>query len=153
MDSKQEQLLKSKNDELEKQLAKKNRDLEIEAALERVRAVAMGMNSPDDLLSICETMFHELKRLGFADLRNTMINVHYDDKKYLINYDYSEDSGKTVTNFTYNSHPIVDNIVNHARQSVDGFTEMIYSGKALDEWRVFRKNNGEPDDERFDNID
>src|SRR6478609_6132417 len=30
-----------------------NRELEIETSLERVRAVAMGMNKPDDLLDIC----------------------------------------------------------------------------------------------------
>ncbi len=130
-----------------------NRELEIEAALERVRAVAMSMTKPDDLLSICETMFHELKKLGFADLRNAMINIHYDEKSYLLNYDFAENTGRTVTSFVYNSHPIVDNIIQHAKQSFDSFTEMIYSGKKLDDLRAFRKNNGEADDERLDNID
>ena len=35
---------------LEKKLIVKNRELEIEAALERVRTVAMDMKNPDDLL-------------------------------------------------------------------------------------------------------
>ena len=130
-----------------------NRELEIEAALERVRAVAMSMAKPDDLLSICETMFHELKKLGFADLRNAMINIHYDEKSYLLNYDFAENTGRTVTSFVYNSHPIVDNIIQHAKQSSDSFTEMIYSGKKLDDLRAFRKNNGEADDARLDSID
>ncbi|GAB4372503.1 MAG: hypothetical protein Kow0042_15850 [Calditrichia bacterium] len=50
-----------KQAELEKQVAektadllKKNQELEIEAALERVRTVAMGMSTSDDLLNICE---------------------------------------------------------------------------------------------------
>ncbi|MBL7762331.1 MAG: hypothetical protein JNL23_02780, partial [Chitinophagaceae bacterium] len=130
-----------------------NRELEIEAALERVRAVAMSMTKPDDLLSICETMFHELKKLGFTDLRNAMINIHYDEKSYLLNYDFAENTGRTVTSFVYNSHPIVDNIIQHAKQSFDSFTEMIYSGKKLDDLRAFRKNNGEADDPRLDSID
>ena len=89
--------------EITKELTRKNRDLEIEASLERVRAVAMGMSQSDDLLSICETMFHELKKLGFDDLRNAMIDIHYEAKDYLLNYDYSDNAGKTITTFKYNS--------------------------------------------------
>jgi len=149
-------LLEETIEELEhkrKAVEEKNHELEIESALERVRTVAMSMIKPDDLLGICETMFHELKKLGFDDLRNAMIDVHYDDKKYLLNYDYSGTTGKTITNFAYNSHQIVDNIINHARHSHEGFTEMVYSGKALDEWRIFRKDHGEPDDSRLDNVE
>ncbi len=160
MKSKKETIAGSSPNELEKELAKitlelerKNRDLEIEAALERVRIVAMGMSNPDDLLSICETMFRELKKLGFSDLRNAMIDIHYEAKEYLLNYDYSENTGKTITTFKYNSHPIVDNLIYHAKQSSDVFTEMVYSGKALDELRAFRKENGEADDVRLDNVE
>ncbi len=136
-----------------KAVEEQNRELEIEAALERVRTVAMGMSKPDDLLSICDTMFHELQKLSFDDLRNTMINLHDDAKQFILNYDYSELSGKTITKFKYNSHPIVDNLINHAKQSGETFTEMIYSGKTLDELRAFRKENGEEDDPRFDSVD
>jgi hypothetical protein len=149
-------LLEETIEELEqkrKSVEAQNRDLEIEGALERVRVVAMSMAKPDDLLSICETMFHELKKLGFTDLRNAMINIHYDAQNYLLNYDYAENTGRTVTSFTYNSHPIVDNIIQHAKQSFDSFTEMIYSGKALDDLRAFRKANGEADDARLNSID
>ncbi len=160
MNSKKETSASPSTNELKKELAaitselsRKNRDLEIEASLERVRAVAMGMNQSDDLLSICETMFHELKKLGFDDLRNAMIDIHYEAKAYLLNYDYSDNTGKTITTFKYNSHPIVDNLIYHAKQSSEAFTEMVYSGKALDEWRIFRKQNGEADDPRIENID
>ena len=147
-------LLEETIEELElkrKAVEAQNKELAIESALERVRTVAMSMSKADDLLSICETMYHELKKSGFDDIRNAMIDVHYDDKNYLLNYDYSDEAGKTVTKFIYNSHPIVDNLIYHAKQSKEAFTEMIYSGKALDEWRVFRKQNGEADDARLDN--
>ena len=55
--------------ELQKELEKKTRELEIEASLERVRAVAMSMNKFDDLLNICEVSFYEFKNLGFENWR------------------------------------------------------------------------------------
>src|SRR4030095_17143420 len=51
------------------ELEQKNRELEIGTALERVRSVAMGMGKPEDLSGVGEIVFHELKELGFADLR------------------------------------------------------------------------------------
>jgi len=133
-------------------IAELEKELKIEAALERVRTVAMGMSSPDDLLGICETMFGELQKLGFDDLRNAMISIHYDEKQYLLNYEYRESVGKTVIKVMYNSHPIVNNLVDHAKQSGEGFTEQVYTGEALEEWRAFRMENGEADDPRLHNI-
>lgn len=149
-------LLEETIEELEhkrKAVEAQNRELEMEASLERVRTVAMSMVKADDLLGICEVMFRELKKLGFVDLRNAMINMHYDEKKYLLNYDYAYNNVKTVTKFIYGSHPIVNNIVHHANQNSEGFTEMVYRDNELNELRNFRKQNGEADDERLDNID
>src|SRR5450755_1498519 len=53
-------LLEETIEELEqkrKAVEAQNRELEIESSLERVRAVAMGMRKPDDLLGICEVLF------------------------------------------------------------------------------------------------
>jgi signal transduction histidine kinase len=64
MDSKREKLLKSENAELQKQLAAKNRDLEIEAALERVRARTMAMQHSEELAKTVSVLFKELLGLG-----------------------------------------------------------------------------------------
>jgi D-alanyl-D-alanine dipeptidase len=75
-------LLESNIEELEKKrqiLEAQKRELEIEASLERVRTQAMSMKKPDDLLGICEILYAELQNLGFGELRNTMINIHYDE--------------------------------------------------------------------------
>jgi len=130
-----------------------NRELEIEGSLERVRAVAMGMMKAEDLLSICEVLYRELQALGFDELRNTMIDIHYDAKACLLNYDYSEASGKTITKVGYNSNPFVNNLVKQIAASNEAFAEMSYSGEALNEWRAFRKSNGENDDPRLDNTE
>src|ERR1700757_1495993 len=97
----EEQSLKAKNAELEKQLAAKNRDLEIEAALERVRTIAMAMRTANDLLSICKKLFEELTELGFAELRNAMINIVNDEKGSFLNYDFNG-SDASVIPFQYN---------------------------------------------------
>ena len=71
----------------------------------------------------------------------------------MLNYDYAETSGKTITKFEYGKHPTIDNFINQSRISNEAFAEMIYEGKALDEWRAFRKSNGEEDDPRLENTD
>src|SRR6187402_987939 len=41
------------------ELVEKNRELEIETSLEKVRAVAMGMRKPDDMLDMCRIISQE----------------------------------------------------------------------------------------------
>jgi len=73
-------------------------EAQTEVSLERVRAQAMSMKKPDELLHICKILFEELLRLGFGKLRNTMVNINYDDKRYFLNYDFSEMAGPTINN-------------------------------------------------------
>ena len=56
------------------ELELKNRELEIEASLERVRARAMAMKKSDELSDLVNTVFEELTRLDFA-LSWCMINI------------------------------------------------------------------------------
>jgi serine phosphatase RsbU (regulator of sigma subunit) len=139
--------------ELKRELAEKKRELEIEASLERVRAQAMGMVKPDDLLNICEILFREFKSLGFSELRNSMINIHNDDKKTFMNYDYSDEMGKSITPFNFNTHPVMEKQINQSRMANDAFSEAVYKGKDLEEWKKFRKKFGEKDDPRIDKIE
>ncbi len=52
------------------QLEFKNRDLEIEAALERVRSRAMAMHKSDELGEASELLYKELQNLGITDFVN-----------------------------------------------------------------------------------
>ena len=130
----------------------KNRDLEIEAALERVRSVAMAMNKAEDLLSICETLYKELQKLGFSELRNSMINIHNDEKESFVNYDFSDFAGAVIATVEYNVYHSVQTLVKQARGSRDAFIEYIYTGKELEDWKEFRKKGGEYDDPRVEKI-
>ena len=56
------------------ELEQKNRELEIEASLERVRARAMAMQKSDELSDLVDTVFKELTKLDFA-LSWCIINI------------------------------------------------------------------------------
>ena len=56
-------------------LINKNRELEIESSLERVRTVAMSMQKADDLLKVSEIMYKELVALGFSGMRNALVQT------------------------------------------------------------------------------
>jgi signal transduction histidine kinase len=132
------------------ELEEKNRELKIESSLERVRAQAMSMKKPADLLDICENLFIELQALGFSELRNTMINIHNDEQASFLNYDYSDLAGKTITNISYDSLPAVAESVNKIRKSKDAFASFSVKGKELNRWKKFRRKNGEQDDPRIE---
>ena len=60
-------LLEETSDELEqkrKAVDAQNRELEVEAALERVRTVAMSMTEPADMLDVCRIISEQLTLLG-----------------------------------------------------------------------------------------
>ena len=133
------------------ELENKTRDLEIQNSLERIRGIAMGMSKPDDLLEIAENIFRELKKHGFDSLRNTMINIYQDQLDSLLNYDFSPNSGKTLTTIQYKSHPITENLIKETRSSNEVFSEFQLKGKKLQEWRDYRKGMGENDDPALDN--
>ena len=107
--------LKQKNAELEKlveektvDLSTKNRELQIETALEKVRAVAMGMKQRDDMLNICKTISQQMTILGVKEIRNVQTAIIYKEKGTYINYEFYTRYGKTFitpTNYTeYKAH-------------------------------------------------
>src|SRR6266705_2935967 len=119
MISHQEQLLSEKNAGLEKQLALKNRELEIEAALERVRSSALAMRKPEDLSAIGEIIFKELKSLGFTNLRNTEIIINNDAKETILSYYYSDYGITGIIEVDYKTNPIVKGWAEDLRKAND----------------------------------
>jgi len=137
---------------VEEELEHNKRELEIEISLERVRAVAMSMNKPSDLLSICEVLFTELLELGFNELRNTVININNDETGSFLNYDFSPFAGANVTTIFYNSHPATEDLVKKIKSSNDAFAEFVINGNELNEWREYLKSLGKKEDPRLQNL-
>jgi len=126
------------------------REAQIEAALERVRAAAMSMHRSEELLNVCEVLYKEIRALGFNILRNAMINIHNDEKKSFINYDYSDEIGRSTNHLVYNIHPLVEKQIGTIRSADDAFSETYFTGRDLTTWKNFRKRIGEKNDSRLD---
>lgn len=131
------------------ELEYKNRELEIEAALERIRAVAMSMSSRNDLIEIAKVQFTELLQLGFEDMRNSLIGIFHDDKEYFTDYDYSDICGGNITDIPINGNIIIERAIKRMQSAADVFTEFVVEGQDMLEWKAFRQNNGEYDDPRI----
>jgi len=140
---------KKKNEELQKlvdekteDLVQKNRELEIESSLERVRAVALGMHKPDDMLSVCRTISEQLELLKVADIRNVQTAIIYESKGTYLNYEYYRLHNKTfITEVDYNIHPAQAAFANEMLKSPEAFFARSFKGKKLKEWVEHQKKS------------
>ncbi|CAN5619398.1 hypothetical protein BH11BAC5_BH11BAC5_32280 [soil metagenome] len=74
MNNQEEKQLTARNAALENELVEKKRQLEIEAALERVRSRSMAMHKSDELQEVIEIVFDQILQLGIlADVANFII--------------------------------------------------------------------------------
>ncbi len=72
----QNKLLSEKLEEQSVALARMKRELEIEAALEKVRARAMAMRESDELLETSALFFQQVKELGVTTIQNSIAIVN-----------------------------------------------------------------------------
>ncbi|MCU0414896.1 MAG: nuclear transport factor 2 family protein, partial [Ignavibacteriaceae bacterium] len=87
------------------ELEQKNRELEIEGALEKVRTIAMGMREPADMLDVCKTISLQLQSLGVKEIRNVQTAIFYEQRGTYMNYEFYAKHDKTFiteTVFTNN---------------------------------------------------
>ncbi len=132
------------------ELENKSRELEIEAALERIRAISMSMKKAEGLLDVVEILFTELKTLGFTDIRNTIINIFDDAKEIFTNYDYSDYGVGGINEVDYNSHPSNIELVNKMREASKEFMITEFTSNELDEWKKWRIDQGQMPDTKLD---
>ncbi len=126
------------------ELENKNRELEIEASLEKVRAVAMGMKKPDDMLEICQVISQELTSLGIKELRNTQTAIIDEGKASYLNYEYFRLNRKTViTPVEYKKHKDVHAFVKKMQNDPEGFFTKTLRGSALKDYIVYQTKVGQ----------
>jgi hypothetical protein len=119
-------------------------DQTFEAALEKVRSVALSSKKSDELLHVAEALCHQLFELGFNNIRNVIIDSHIDDQGGFLDYYYSPDMGSSVTLMSYYDPLIIEKQVTEIHASTDG-NEMIR------EIKEERKKNKENRDETLEN--
>jgi len=145
---------KQKNEALQKlvdektaELVKQNRELEIEASLERVRTVAMSMRKSSDMLDVCRIISDQLQMLEVKDIRNVQTAIINEQNGTYLNYQYFTAYSKSVVEETeYNKNPLVNKMVNELKSSADAYFTGYLTGEELEVFREYRKlDNQFPD--------
>ena len=139
--------LQIKVQELKTELDKKNRELEIETSLERVRTVAMGMNQPNDMIEVCQVISEQLRELNVENIRNVQTAIINDKKETYLNYEYfTQYNTSSILEIQSDLHPSVLEFVQSIKKSKDAFFTTSFTGKDLEEWIEYRqKTNQNPD--------
>ncbi len=135
-----------------KELEAKNRELEIESSLEKVRNVALSLQKSDDMLNIAQVLYEQLLELGFKDIRNAIIDIHNDETETFLDYDYSHDMSSAITEFSYYGDPVIEQQIEKTLSANDAFFEIELKGEQLEELIQTRLRNGEKDDPRLREI-
>lgn len=126
------------------ELELKNKELEIEFSLERVRAVAMGMKQPADMLEVCEVITRELISLGVGPIRNIQTVVIDIEKETYQNYEYYQVAReKLVTTVAYKEHPTIHAFVKRMVKDPEGFYARRMIGDGLKKWLKYQAKAGQ----------
>ncbi|MCB0742330.1 MAG: SpoIIE family protein phosphatase [Ignavibacteriae bacterium] len=153
--------LKSENLKLQKavkdrteELEKTNRELVIEASLERVRAIALSMKTAADMVKVCETISNQLEILGVNDIRNVQTAIIDEQKGTYLNYQYFAAYKEGVIEETkYNNHPTVLAMVHEMKKSVNSIFSGSMEGKELNNFCEWRKQERQFPDPILDEVD
>lgn len=128
-------------------LKNKNRELEIESALEKVRSSALSMKDPDDMVEVCRIISDQLELLNVKDIRNIQTAIIDEIKGTYLNYEYfTQYKTSSILEILTKLHPVVEEFVNEILKSKDAFFTKTFKGKALKNWIEYRKDtNQNPD--------
>ncbi|MBU1369036.1 MAG: nuclear transport factor 2 family protein, partial [Bacteroidetes bacterium] len=122
------------------ELERKNWELEIESALERVRTMAMGMKKPDDLLDVCRIISQQLEKLKVGNIRNVQVAIIDEPKKIYANYQYFSAYAKSVFEETvYTDNPASSEMVAVMQKSANSFFIGSIKGEELEKFSAWRK--------------
>src|SRR4051794_35121420 len=125
---------------LEKELAAKNYELQIEASLEKVRVVAMSMKEPADMLNICKAISLQLQSLDVKEIRNVQTAIFYESKNTYMNYEYYAKHDKTfITETCYTDHKIAKAFAKKMLLGRGEFSFTYIKGKKVKEWLAYQK--------------
>ncbi len=131
-----QQAIKRRTTELEN----KNRELEIEAALEKVRAVSMSMRKPSDMLQVCRVISDQLQHFGVKHVRNIQTVIVDENIGQYLCYQYFTAYEDTVVEKTeYLKNPIEHEMVKQMLTSRNGHFIGSLNGEELEKFRSHRK--------------
>ncbi len=129
------------------------KEAQLEASLERMRAVAMSMRKSEELIAVCEAMYKELTMLGFTNIRNAQIAIKQDEKQAYLICEYSDYAVNILQEAAYDSSEIVKELYRELGKSNNALYQKEFSGKEFEEWRTWRKSIKDKIDPRINEAD
>ena len=138
LSAEKQQILSTQNETLEKQvhertaeLEHKNRDLEIEGALEKIRSASLAMHHSDEIESVVSVLFEKLKELGLVFDGGAAIHIFSEGSKDAAIWVVSPQQLPTKINLPYDeaafvANPIIQDVW-HAKETGDSIFNKIYS--------------------------
>ena len=150
-------LLEETIDELEnkrKAIEAQNRELEIESALERVRAVALSMMKPADMLEVCKVISSQLEFLKVKDVRNVQTAIFYESRGIYVNYEfYARHNKELITEVEYANHPVSQNFAERMLKGSKQVWMYSFKGQEVKDWLTYQKGTNVFIDTYLENAD
>jgi signal transduction histidine kinase/ketosteroid isomerase-like protein len=122
------------------ELEEKNRELEIESALERVRTVAMGLKKAEDMLAVCKMIAKQLAVLNVKGIRNVQTAIINKEKSTYMNYEYYSKHDKAIiTETSYTNNKIIKAFAKKMMKGKGEFFSTNIKGKKVKDWIAYQK--------------
>jgi signal transduction histidine kinase len=135
-------------------IEQQNRELEIESALERVRAVALSMMKPQDMLDVCRVISNQLELLKVKDVRNVQTAIFYETKGIYVNYEFYARHHKTlITEVSYEDHPVSQNFAEQMLKGPNQVWMYAFKGQEVKDWLNYQKGTNVFIDTYLENAD
>ncbi|MHA7130662.1 ATP-binding protein [Algoriphagus namhaensis] len=152
--------IKAENERLKKaveertaELELQKMELEIESALERVRAVAMGMKTPDDMLQVCRVIASQLDLLGVRHIRNVQTAIIESKEEFYLCYQFFPSYDQDIIERTeYPKNPVELDMVNQMLAAKDNHFMGVLTNEELKDFREHRKNENYLTDPLLDQV-
>ncbi len=133
------------------ELEQKNRELEIETSLEKIRSAALSMREPEDMLSVCRIIAQQLQSLGIEEIRNVQTVIINETQGMYINYQYFVPYNQTVTELIdYRLNETVQSFVTQMLTAADAFFSKTFEGQELVDWVKYRKDTNQLPDPKLE---
>lgn len=118
------------------------REANIEASLERMRSVAMSIRKTEELITVAESLYKELKLLGISNIRNAQIVIKIEgDEMYLVCV-YSDDTSEVFTESRYETSPATQQMYDELETSNEALYQRELTGKDFEQWMQWRESTG-----------
>ena len=144
--------LEDQLEELTRELQRKNRALEIEAALEKVRSRTMGMRSSSELSETSTVLFQQLKELNIRAIR-TGVGIFDDPNEamelWVTTGSNTEEVMQVLDYFSLHIHPVFSNIIPARQQQKPFVVTVLRDAQVREYYQTMSTYLSQPQDQGY----